>query len=116
VSHVEAPYPRNIFPEDRYRRVLGHLPAPHTKAVRDENFKDRAELWKDEPVDPAPYPTGYGLTDLLLRLSKSDVYDDMALTEGEVRGALEWNAEQGYVETKNDEFRMTKAGLKALCE
>lgn len=110
------PYPRNIFPQDAQRRVLGHLPAPHSKAARDENFAARAELWKDEPIDPAPYPTGYSLTDLLLRLSKSDVYDDIALSEGDVRGALEWNVEKGYCELKAEQYRMTKAGLAALQE
>lgn len=112
----EAPYPRNIFPEDRYRRVLGHLPAPHSASVLQAVNAERAELWKDEPVDPAPYPQGFTLPDLLRRLGKSDTYDDIVLTEGDVRGALEWCVEQGFAVLRGQEFRMTRVGLEALCE
>ena len=64
----ETPYPYSVFPRNELRRVLGNLPAPHSQEVLDENWNYRSELWKDEPFDPAPYPTSRTLAELKERL------------------------------------------------
>lgn len=61
-------YPYSVFSRNELRRVLGNLPAPHPQDVLDENWAYRSELWKDEPVDPQPYPTSRTLAELKERL------------------------------------------------
>ena len=52
----ELEYPFNVFPSDLIRRVLAHVPPPHSQEKLDEINAYRAEAWADEQLDPVPYP------------------------------------------------------------
>lgn len=125
-------YPYSVFPRNELRRVLGNLPAPHPQDVLDENYAYRAELWKDEPVDPPHYPTSRTIAELHELLAADPASFQGArtqfasqpsigpvegpnYTERQVAQALTELIELGYVaENADGSFSMTTEGLAAL--
>lgn len=128
----EVPYPYNIFPRNELRRVLGNLPAPHSQEVLDENWRVRSELWADEPVNPAPYPTSRTLSELKAMLDADAASFQGARTQfasqpqiGPIEGpnyterhiaqALTDLIDLGYaIENSDGSFSMTTKGHEAL--
>lgn len=125
-------YPYSVFPRNELRRVLGNLPAPHPQDVLDENWKYRAELWKNEPVDPQPYPTSRTLAELKALLDADPAsfrgartqfatqpgigpVEGPNYTDVEIARALGELIDLGYaVENQDGSYSMTTEGLAAL--
>lgn len=132
MTDTTTEYPYSVFSRNELRRVLGNLPAPHPQEVLDENYAYRAELWKDEPVDPAPYPTSRTISELHALLKADPAAFQGARTQfaarphiGPVEGpdyterqiaqALTELIELGYAaENADGSFSMTTEGLAAL--
>lgn len=125
-------YPYSVFSRNELRRVLGNLPAPHSQDVLDENWAYRAELWKDEPVDPPAYPTSRTLAELktLLDADPSSFVgartqftgqpgigpvEGANYTERQIAQTLTELIDLGYcVENADGSYSMTTEGLTAL--
>ncbi len=124
-------YPYNIFPSDILRRVIGALPAPKTQEEIDENLAHRQEsilAVRDDEFKGElgwgmePYPQAFTLGQLVERLNEDahsyivDVAGPRNYTEDEIRNALAWHIEQGYVVQDDGGYCMTRDGLAALTE
>ena len=125
-------YPYSVFSRNELRRVLGNLPAPHPQNVLDENWAYRAELWKDEPVDPRPYPTSRTLAELKALLDADPAsyvgartqftgqphvgpVEGGNYTERDIAQTLTELIDLGYaVENADGSYSMTTDGLAAL--
>lgn len=125
-------YPYSVFPRNELRRVLGNLPAPHPQDVLDENYAYRAELWKDEPVDPPHYPTSRTISELHALLADDPasfqgartqfatqpyigVVEGPNYTERQIAQALTELIDLGYaVENADGSYSMTTEGHAAL--
>ena len=89
-------YPYNVFPSDILRRTVAHLSHP------DEPARSLAEVYAAVTADE--------------HTVIEDESGRRAPTIDEVREALNWNVDVGYVVSDGDAYRMTDTGLAALCE
>lgn len=122
MAESELKYPYNVFPTDILRRVIGTLPTCQTEEVLDEIRKYHEELWRDEPVPAPAHKTKLSLVELR-RLLDEDADSIVHANEGprnytedEVREALDWGVDKGYVAYNDVDqtYEQTKAGREAL--